>query len=587
MVVKLTGLIRQAGGLAPFLRKSMAAFVSLGPLSAFRRFLKLMGVSRHESVNLQAAAMFPSIAIVIPVTMARLGGVASTLCSIRQLSTRNVEVILAASSCDTALLDTIKALQAKHSLGLESHLCISEADTLPALLNKSLSLVSCSHFFVLYPRDRLEKNALYWLGKILHEQPDIDFVYSDEALISNVCGESSEFLFKPDWSPEFLLGTHYTGNLSAFRTELVYRLGGYREVFSEACAYDLALRVGGAVASQRIAHLAKVLYQGYPPSNEQTTAIHLLAKDVVADFLASRKENFIVANAGKPGCARVAFIPKGAPKVSIIIPTANGTIEFNQCIEWHIDALIDSLLEKTTYDNYEIIVVHNGNLRPDQIKRFAAMPQLRLVLYCASVFNLSEKINLGCSQASGEYLVIMNDDIRIKTHGWLEPMLGMVQREGIAAVGPKLLFPDGTIQHAGVILLDGLPGHPYYGQLPEIDGYGMGVRVSRNYLAVTGACAITPRSLFDELGGYSQHYPLNYNDVDYCLKAYARGFRSVYLADVEMLHFEGVSKSGGRSAGLQERRAFIADWSRVFPHDPFYNPNLNQLFPYLAECFNA
>jgi O-antigen biosynthesis protein len=174
----------------------------------------------------------------------------------------------------------------------------------------------------------------------------------------------------------------------------------------------------------------------------------------------------------------------------------------------------------------------------------------------------------------------MNDDIRVISKDWLDQMVGMIQRDGVGAVGPKLLFPNGTIQHAGVVLLGGLPGHVYYEWPKDAAGYAMGAKVDRNYLAVTGACTITPKWLFDKLGGYSSKYPLNYNDVDYCLRLHRLGYRSVYLANVELYHYEGVSKEGGRSVSDAEVQLFLDDWSSIYSSDPYYNINLSQNAPY-------
>jgi GT2 family glycosyltransferase len=174
----------------------------------------------------------------------------------------------------------------------------------------------------------------------------------------------------------------------------------------------------------------------------------------------------------------------------------------------------------------------------------------------------------------------MNDDIRVITGDWLGLMLGMAQRKGIGAVGPKLLFPDGRIQHAGVVILGGCPGHAYYEWPEESEGYALGAMVARNCIAVTGACLMVAKSIFDEIGGFSLRYPLNYNDVDFCLKLHERGYRSVYLPQAVLYHYEGVSKEGGRTVGSSELETFLAEWGEKTRFDPYYNPNLSQHAPY-------
>jgi glycosyltransferase involved in cell wall biosynthesis len=365
---------------------------------------------------------------------------------------------------------------------------------------------------------------------------------------------------------------------------MLRNIGGYRSEFDGAQDFDLTLRF--LRYTDRVVHIPHVLYhwrvweQSTAQSPEAKPYAEGRARKALAEFLDSKNENYEIHDGPYPGHHRVKFLPKGVPLVSIIIPTANGTIDVKGVNEWHIDAVIQSILNITTYKNYEFIIVHNGNLLPDQEKFFAEQKNLKLIYYDSKVFSLSEKINLGSTYAKGEYLVIMNDDIRVISEDWLDLMVGMVQREGVGVVGPKLLFPDETIQHAGVVLLGGLPGHAYYQWPKNSDGYALGAKVDRNYLAVTGACAITPKWLFDKVGGYSLRYPLNYNDIDYCLKLHRMGYRSVYLANIELYHYEGVSKEGGRSVADLEIEKFLQDWSHIYQYDPYYNPNLSQYAPY-------
>ena len=193
--------------------------------------------------------------------------------------------------------------------------------------------------------------------------------------------------------------------------------------------------------------------------------------------------------------------------------------------------------------------------------------------------NLANKINLGVTNTIGEYLILLNDDIRIITKSWIEDMLGIFQLKNVGAVGAKLLFPNDSIQHAGVTLLNGLPGHPYYENDSNYYGHNGNVHNLTHYSAVTGACMMTKKSIFNAVGGFDPIFPLNYNDVDYCLKLFEKGYYSIYYP-VEMYHYEGVSKKGGRSVSKKEIKIFLSRYGEKFKNDPFYNINLNQSFPY-------
>lgn len=455
---------------------------------------------------------------------------------------------------------------------------ISEAN------NTGLEYATASFYTILDHDDALHPEAFYHVSTAIAENADVDYIYSDEDKLTEDGKSCFGPFFKPDWSPEYIIAMMYTCHMSIFRTELVKSIGGYNSKFDGAQDYDLALRVVNR--TKNIIHLPMVLYHWRVWENSTASSIDAKpdslerARKAIIDHLDYKHDNYSITDAVIRGHFRVDFYPKEESLVSIVIPTANGDMEINGQIERHINAVCEGILEKTEYKNYEIVVVHNGDLDDGQLTWFNSMDNVKLCHYQSEEFSLAEKINQGAAAAAGEYLVIMNDDIRVISPDWLTQMLGMVQREGVGVVGPKLLFPDNTIQHAGVVLLGGLPGHAYYQYPSDAHGYGLGAAVNRNYSAVTGACAITPTKLYNELGGYSSRYPLNYNDVDYCLRAAALGYRSVYLANVELYHYEGVSKDGGRSVGDTEIDKFLEDWSDKMKFDPYYNPTLSQLRPY-------
>jgi len=458
-----------------------------------------------------------------------------------------------------------------------------ENGNISAAVNEGLRLVNADYFTVLDHDDTISSEALYCVAETILHNPSVDYIYTDEDKLHQNGTYTFGPFYKPDWSPEYMLAMMYTCHMSVFRTALVKELGGYDSEFDGAQDYELTLRV--ISKTHNIIHIPRVLYHWRVWHH--STASNLDAKprafqrqrSALDNYLNALGENFEIHDSKQIGHHEVTFLPRDHSKISIVIPTANKAMTIDGRKENHADAVIDSILSKSTYDNFEIVLVHNGNLTEEQTLKFKGLG-VKLLTYDSETFSLAEKINLGCREASGEYLLILNDDIRVITPDWLEKMLGMVQRDGVGVVGAKLLFPDNTIQHAGVVILGGLPGHVYYRQPRDMYGYAMGNVFNRNYIAVTGACQLTPKKLFWETGGYDERYPLNYNDIDYCLKLHFAGFRSVSMANVELYHYEGVSKEGGRTVSEDEINQFLSDWAQKLRCDPYYNPNLNQTTPY-------
>jgi glycosyltransferase involved in cell wall biosynthesis len=446
-------------------------------------------------------------------------------------------------------------------------------------LNTAIGMASGDFMTVLDHDDCLATRALEWIACTIIEHPKVDYIYSDEDKIS-ADGERFDPVFKPDWSPECMLSSMYTGHMSVFRTSLVKSLGGFRSAFDGAQDYDLALRV--IARTDRIIHIPHVLYHWRVWANSNAMSLdakpyaYQKQREALTEFLRESDESFKILDHPLSVFHRVIFQPKRQSLVSIIIPTANGKIDLTPDSQRHIDALVKSIKENTSYKFYEIIIVHNGDLTQEQISRFQDDPTISLVPYSESIFSLSRKINIGVAASRGEFILLLNDDVRIITCDWLELMLGMAQRPRVGAVGARLLFPNDTIQHAGVTVLDGMPGHPFYGEPKYALGYGSALQVDKNYIAVTGACQMTPRALFIELGGYSGEFPLNYNDVEYCMRLYRRGYRMVSMANVLLYHYEGVSKEGGRGVSDKELSKFLDVWNASFDRDPYYSPNLSQ-----------
>ncbi|MEO0371479.1 MAG: glycosyltransferase, partial [Pseudomonadota bacterium] len=392
-------------------------------------------------------------------------------------------------------------------------------------LNTGLEAATGEYITVLDHDDMLHPAALYWVVDALLRHPEAEYLYSDEDKINAHGKKRFGAFLKPGWSPELTLQCMFSCHMSVYERKKAQSIGGYRSAFDGAQDFDFMLRFISNFS--KIRHVNKVLYHWR--QWEASTAMTLDAKPeafqnqrrALQEYLDAKGETYDITDHALHGHHKVSFLPEAREKVSIIIPTANRGMDVNGVKEHHADSVVRSVLETSTYDNFEIILAHNGNLRPLQIEGFETEDRVRLIQYDDSAgFNLSDKINMAAAAATGNHLLLLNDDIRLITPDWIERMLGMSQRVGVGAVGAKLLFPNNTLQHNGVWLRGHLPGHIDYGAARDNIGYDLSGNGNRNCIAVTGACQMTPRQVFEELGGYDSKFSLNFNDVDYCLRLY-------------------------------------------------------------------
>lgn len=445
--------------------------------------------------------------------------------------------------------------------------------------NIAISMASGEYLAFLDHDDELTPDALYELAKAINAH-DPDFIYSDEDKIDPLGNFSMPF-FKPGWSPDALMSIMYTCHLGCMRKSLVTELGGLRPDFDGAQDYDLVVRL--SELTQRIHHIPKVLYhwRTLPTS----TAAGLDAKPYACDATRRLKEEALTRRgligkvepvAEMPGQFRVNYHPVGAHKVSIIIPSRDNAAVLRRCI--------DSILLKTAYSNYELVLIDNQSHSEDALAYFKEIesdPRVRLLHY-PQPFNYSAINNLGAHAAQGSYLLFLNDDTEILTSDWLERLLGFAQLPHLGAVGAKLLFPqDGGIQHCGVLNLAAGPGHAFYTAPAHAPLYFGRNVLEWNWLAVTGACLMVARSKFDAVGGFDEQLPVAYNDVDLCWRLHDQGWRSLVCNAVSLIHYESVSRGLDHEDPIKlerlgrERRQLYRKHPKHFMQDPYFNPNLH------------
>jgi GT2 family glycosyltransferase len=438
--------------------------------------------------------------------------------------------------------------------------------------NEALSLASGEFVALLDHDDELAAFALYEVVKALNQNPETDFIYSDEDKLT-ARGERITPSFKPDWSPDLFLSWMYTCHLGVYRKRLIDEIGGFRPAYDGSQDHDLVLRL--VEKTQRIRHLPKVLYHWRATPQSAASGIqakpyaHVAAKKAIEDYL---RRNCIEAEVLDGACAGLYRVRRriiGSPLVSIIVPTRDQLKFLRRCI--------DSVLKKTSYDNYEIIVVNNQSQETETISYLEEIrkhPGIRVLEYDRP-FNFSAVSNLAVSQCRGEHILLLNDDTEVVAGEWLSAMLEHSQRREVGAVGAKLFFPDGTIQHCGVIIgLGGAARHAFY---RSVDLLGRASAIG-NYSAVTAACMMLRKEVFHEVGGFDENLAVLYNDVDLCLRIRNRGYLIVYTPYAVLRHHESRSRPrGGEFFDRYPRDTsyFKDKWrATIDSGDPYYNPNL-------------
>jgi GT2 family glycosyltransferase len=455
-----------------------------------------------------------------------------------------------------------------------------------AASNDALAMVSGEHVAFLDHDDELAEHALSRVAEALSRDPAIDMIYSDEDKLDQD-GRRCEPFFKPDWSPEYFLNSMYTGHLGVYRTALVREVGGLRSEYDLAQDYDLVLRL--IARTDRIVHIPDVLYHWRKSPGSTATSFDAkpgclaVAQRAIRSYLTmSGIDAAVESNPAVPGTNRVRYALRGRPLVSIVIPTASRTAPARGENGYHLSRCLSTMLRKSTYSPYEIVVVDNDDMPAELAQELTAFGVRRI--HYRGPLNIPAKINRGAEAASGEYLLLYNDDTEVLNADWIEAMLEHAQQPAIGAVGAKLFFPDGTLQHVGVIVVDGNPGHAFHRVAGDCPCYGLAAAVCRNYSAVTGACMMTRAELFRAVGGFEEATPLSFSDVDYCLKLRERGHRIVFTPHAQVLHWESASREPVLDP--REARFFQDRWRHKLLRDPYHNPNLSFVFTVLpnAHC---
>ena len=455
--------------------------------------------------------------------------------------------------------------------------------------NAAASLATGDYLALADHDDILAPHAMYTMGKAilqLRERGEPDgFLYSDEALFSKSIQRPIVAHFKPDYAPDYLLCCNYICHLAVFQKALWDAVGGERPECDGSQDHDLFLRlielVGGAAHVPQVLYYWRVHAGSTSGGTEAKPYVAAAAKKALADHLARTGRTGTVEDGLFPSTYRVKWDIEGDPKVSILIPNKDHTDDLEKCLQ--------SIWKKTTWDNYEIIVIENNSTDPATFAYYKKAKQrydgLKVVTYPEKGFNFSGINNFGRKAAAGDYLLLLNNDVEVRNGDWLTELLRQCAHKGGAAIcGAMLYYPDETLQHAGVITgLGGYAGHSHKYKQKGGSGYLFRIATVQDFSAVTGACLLVKASVYDEVGGLDEQFAVAFNDVDFCLRVRDAGCRIAWTPYAELTHYESKSRGGDEKDPAKAAR-FAAEQQRLYTihgkenilDDPYYNPNLTR-----------
>ena len=448
--------------------------------------------------------------------------------------------------------------------------------------NDALALATGDFVAMLDHDDVLRPHALFCMAEAIGRHPDAAILYSDEDKIDDA-GRRFDPYFKPDFSPELFLGQNYLNHLTLFRRSEVIAAGGWRPERDGSQDYDLSLRILARVGPARVVHVPRILYHwratagstAVAPGEKSyafTAGLRALEDHVAATLPGARVEPV----SGAPYYRVVHPVPEPPPRVTIIIPTRDGGAVLDRCLA--------SLVALTDYVAFDVVIIDNGSAAPETIALLQAWPRrdgrIR-VLRDDRPFNFAALNNVAAATARGDLLCLMNDDIEILEPGWLTEMVSLAVRPEIGCVGAKLLYPNGTLQHGGVVLgIGGVAGHAFKHAPVGDPGRFWHLGLRRTVSAVTAACLVVRASVYAEVGGLdAEHLAVAFNDVDFCLKVRDAGYRNVWTPFATLKHHESLSRGAETTPEKQARFTREVEtmrhrWGAVLDSDPFYSPNL-------------
>ncbi|MCI8938433.1 MAG: glycosyltransferase family 2 protein [Dorea sp.] len=443
--------------------------------------------------------------------------------------------------------------------------------------NAALKIAEGEYVGLLDHDDLLTPDALFEVVKAVNEQGRPEALYSDEDKVTTDLSEHFQPHMKPDFNKDLLRSNNYITHFFVASKNLADRVGGFDGAYNGAQDYDFILRC--TEQAEGIVHIPRILYHWrvHKASTADNPASKMYAFDAgkraIEAHLKRCMEPGTVSHTKDLGFYKVKYPVKGSPLVSIIIPNKDESETLAQCLE---------SIERSSYQNYEIIIVENNSEKEETFAYYEKIQSDRVrIVFWPDEFNYSAINNFGASEAKGDYLLLLNNDVQVITEDWLEELMSNCQREDVGIVGAKLFYPDDTIQHAGIVIgIGGVAGAVFTGLPGVYSGYLHKASIQQDLSAVTAACMMVKRSVYEELGGLEEKLKVAFNDVDFCLRARDKGYLVVYNPEVKLYHYE--SKSRGTEDSKEKIRRFQNEieymrshWLKLLKEgDPMYNPNL-------------
>ena len=543
-----------------------------------------------EQRKVEESAVFPKmvkISILVPLWNTPKNFLTEMLDSVMNQTYRNWELCLADGSDDEhAYVGEICREYASRADGRIVYQKLLKNEGISGNTNACYQMATGEYIGLFDHDDVLHPSVLYEYVKVINEQ-DADYIYCDETTFKGnaTIDKMLTMHFKPDYAPDNLRANNYICHFSVFAKSLLEETELFRTAFDGSQDHDMILRLTDR--AKNVVHVPKLLYYWRSHAGSVAAGIGAkpyaiaAAKGAIADHLKNHGMNHFVITSTR-ACEtifRIRYQILGNPKISIVIANKDHAADLRRCVT--------SIVEKSTYDNYEIIIVENNSETQEIFELYEqlqkAYPQVKVVTF-EGAFNYSAVNNLGASHATGEYILLLNNDTEVITSSWMEELLMYAQREDVGAVGAKLLYADRTIQHAGVVIGLGAhrtAGHTHYKIPVQNLGYMGRLCYAQNVTAVTGACLMVRKSLFDEVGGLEEGFAISLNDVDLCLKIRALGYLNVFTPFAELYHYESISRGlddQGEKAERYNRESakFREKWAKELEAgDPYYNPNFS------------
>lgn len=442
--------------------------------------------------------------------------------------------------------------------------------------NECISLCTGEYIALFDHDDLLTPDALFEMVTQINKDQSVDFIYSDEDKVDETSKNYFDPHFKQDWAPDTFRSYNYICHFTVFKRSLLDQVGLFNSEFDGSQDYDMFLRL--TEKAQKIVHIPKILYHWRV--HKESTAASLSAKDYTVDAARRALQAHLnrqgIKGRVEPGLIngthRINYEIQGNPKVSIIIPTKDHIDDLKKCLD---------AIKKSTYSNYEIIIVENNSELEETFAYYESLKEesnIQVVVW-KDEFNYSRINNFGVKYSTGEYLILLNNDIEIVTPNWIEEMIMHCQREEVGIVGAKLYYPDDTIQHAGVIIgIGGVAGHSHKYFTRQDNGYFSRLKITQNLSAVTAACLMVRKDVFESVNGLDESFKVAFNDVDFCLRVRQKNKLIVFTPYVEAYHYESKSRGAEDTPEKLERfngevQRFYSRWG-AYKYDPYYNPNL-------------